>query len=109
MNLNTDPTPDQLREMIRQCDDSAGNHVLWVKKMGEVELSAVPVNQTPDGFERNHPEMQIRFETFLAGNEYVGPEAARDDEWIAELFARLVREWSGAKGRPEVVSIDPAW
>ena len=109
MNLNANPTPDQLRELIRDCDDAAGNHILWVRKTGEVELSTVPVNQTPAGLERNHPEMQIRFETFLAGNEYVGPEAAQDDEWISELFAGLVGEWSRAKGRLEVVSIDPIW
>ena len=53
--------------------------------------------------------MQIRFETFLAGNEYVGPEAAQDDEWIAELLDRLLQEWSRAKGRPEVLAVDPAW
>jgi hypothetical protein len=109
MNVNTNPTPEQLRDLIRECDDSAGNHVLWVKKTGEVKLSAVPVNQTPDGFERDHPDMQIRFETFLAGNEYVGPDAARDDEWIAELLDRLLQEWSRAKGRPEVLAVDPAW
>jgi hypothetical protein len=53
--------------------------------------------------------MQMRYETFLAGNEYVGPEAADDDEWVAELFDSLLREWPRAKGKPDVVCIDAAF
>jgi hypothetical protein len=105
MNLNNNPTIDQLRQLIRRCDDAAGHHVLWVKKGGEVELSRIPADQTPDGFDDAHPDMQMRVETFLAGNEYVGPEAADDPEWVAELFERLVREWPAAKGRREVAYI----
>ena len=51
--------------------------------------------------------MQMRYETFLAGNEYVGPEAAADDEWIRELFESLLKEWPKAKGRSEVAHLDP--
>jgi hypothetical protein len=47
--------------------------------------------------------MQIRFETFQAGNEYVRPEAADDDEWVAELFDGLIKKWHEAKGKSEVV------
>src|SRR5947209_4594208 len=78
MNLNSNPTTGQLRELLRLCDDSAGHHVLWVKKTGDVELSRIPQDQTPVSFEEAHPDMQVRFETFLAGNEYVGPEGADD-------------------------------
>jgi hypothetical protein len=105
MNLNSNPTVEQLRELIRRCNDSAGHHVLWVKKSGEVELSSVPQDQTPIEFQEAHPNIQIRFETFLAGNEYVGPEAAEDEEWVSELFDRLVKEWSKAKGKPDVTYI----
>jgi hypothetical protein len=106
MNLNINPAPEQLRELIRQCDDSAGNHVLWVKKSGDVELAQIPVGQPADGFEKTHPDLQIRFETFEAGNEYVGPEAAADDEWISELFDRLTASWTKAKGKAEVAYVD---
>ena len=44
----------------------------------------------------------MRFETFLAGNEYVGPEAADDSEWISELFDRLVTEWR--RSHPEIAT-----
>jgi hypothetical protein len=49
--------------------------------------------------------MQLRCETFLAGNEYVGPDAAEDDEWIFTLFESLRKEWSQAKGKPAVAYI----
>jgi hypothetical protein len=106
MNLDDNPTIEQLRELVRQRDDSAGHHILWVKKTGEVEISCIPRDKTPDWFEKkNHPEMQLRLETFQAGNEYVGPDAAADDAWIAELFQRLGSEWQQAKGKPEVAYI----
>jgi hypothetical protein len=106
MNLNVSPTPDQLRELLRRCDDTAGHHVLWVKENGDVVLSRVAKNGALENDEKGHPEMKMRFETFLAGNEYVGPEAAQDDEWVSELFERLVREWAKARGKAEVAYVN---
>jgi hypothetical protein len=106
MNLNSNPTAENLRELIRECDDSAGNHVLWVKKTGEVKLSRIPRDQSPIGLEKTHADMQIRFATFMAGNEYVGPEAAEDEEWVAELFDSLITKWRQARGKPEIVHMD---
>ena len=106
MNLNANPTPDQLRELLRRCDDTAGHHVLWVKGNGDVVLSRLPRNKPVESFDRDHPEIRMRFETFLAGNEYVGPEAAQDDEWVSELFERLLREWEKARGKAEVAYVN---
>ena len=47
----------------------------------------------------------MRVETFEAGNEYVGPEAADVNEWVSELFDRLLMEWSKAKGNKDVVYV----
>lgn len=105
MNLDANPTIEQLRELVRECDDSAGHHVLWVRKSGEVDIMRIPRDRPQDEFEISHPDMQLRVETFLAGNGYVGPEAANDDDWIAELFERLRKEWRKAKGKPEVAYI----
>jgi hypothetical protein len=105
MNLNSNPTIEQLREIIRPVEDSAGHHVLWVKKSGDVELTKIPADQPLAEFEKAHPDMQIRFETFQAGNEYVGPEAAEDDEWVSELFDSLLKKWRQAKGKSEVVYV----
>jgi hypothetical protein len=71
-----------------------------------VEISRIPADQAPVGFEKAHPDMQLRFETYQAGNEYVGLEAASDDGWISELFENLRNEWQKAKGKPDVAYID---
>jgi hypothetical protein len=106
MNLNLNPTMDELRQLLRQGDDCAGHHILWVRRSGEVELSRVPKGPPPVGFDKDRPDMQMRCETFLAGNEYVGPEAADDEEWVHELFDSLLKEWAKAKGKPEVAYLE---
>ncbi len=106
MNLNQNPAPDQLRELIRHCDDWAGNHILWVRKDGEVLVSLVPGDLTPVGFEESSSDLQLRFPTFQAGNEYVGSDAAADDAWIAEVFDRLIEEWGKVKGTSHVEYVD---
>lgn len=102
MNMDNDPTVEQLRALIRFCNDSAGNHILWIARNGEVKISRVPRELSPERFQQTTPEMQLRYETFEAGNEYVGPEAADDEAWVSELFDTLLRDWPGAKGKPEI-------
>ena len=105
MNLNTNPTVEELRELLKRCDDSAGHHVLWVSRAGDVELSHIPKTAPPNGQLNGQHDMQMCFETFQAGNEYVGPDAADDKEWLAELFDNLVKEWPNAKGKAGVAHI----
>jgi hypothetical protein len=105
MNMENNPTVDELRGLIQGCDDRAGDHVLWVGKNGDVHVSRIPKNQTSADFEQAEPDMRLRCEAFEAGNEYVGPEAARDNDWIKELFRTLITEWPNAKMKPEVEHI----
>jgi hypothetical protein len=106
MNLNHNPNSEQLRQLIGNCDDWSGNHVLWVKKNGEVLISVVADDLTPAKFENANPDLQLRFPTFLAGNEYVGPDAAADDTWIGEVFDRLQEEWGKVKGTSNVEYVE---
>jgi hypothetical protein len=106
MNMEKSPTIDELRGLIRACNDSAGHHILWVAKNGDVQLSIVPKELTPVGFQQTTSEMQLRYETFEAGNEYVGPDAAGDDGWVKQLFDSLAKKWPPAKGEPAVEYID---
>lgn len=106
MNLNNDPTLEQLAELVRQCDDFAGHHILWVRKNGDVELTQVPLDQSALEFDGSHSDVQIRFEPFQAGNEYVGPDAADDAEWMSELFESLKTRWEQAKGKAAVELVD---
>jgi len=49
----------------------------------------------------------VRFETFWAGNGYVGPAAAASDEWLTDALEWLTREWAVAKtgGKPALITI----
>lgn len=106
MNLENHATKEELADLIRPCKDHDGHHVLWVTKTGDVRISMVPHDRTPVGFELDQPSMQLRFETFEAGNDYVGPDAADDEGWVSDLFNRLCDEWAKAKGRRDVAYID---
>jgi hypothetical protein len=106
MNLEGNPTVEQLRELVRGCNDSAGHHILWVARNGDVRITRVPKERTPVGFQQDSPDMQLRLETFQAGNEYVGPGAADDSDWMKQLFDALTKEWPGAKGKATVEYID---
>jgi hypothetical protein len=103
MNMEQNPNVEELRELIKSCNDRAGHHVVWVAKNGDVRILSVPKDKRTMAMP---PEMQLRSETFEAGNEYVGPDAANDDEWVKQLFGELKRKWPTAKGRPTVEYID---
>ena len=106
MNMKNNPTIEDLRALIKPCNDSAAHHILWVAKNGEVHVSKVPKDKASVNFDEFTPEMQLRYETFEAGNEYVGPEAAEDIEWVQQLFNALIKEWPKAKDKPRVEYID---
>jgi hypothetical protein len=106
MNLDQGPMIEQLRNLLLQQDDSAGHHVLWVRKNGAVEVSRLHGGQTATGFQAEHPDMRLCYEPFLAGNEYVGPAAAQDEEWLRELFDSLLHEWSQANGADKLVYLE---
>src|SRR5215475_6979636 len=109
MNLNAAPTKEQLQQLLAQYDDRAGDHVLWVDDRGDVSITQVPRGLTAEAFERSSPAMRLRCETFEKGNEYVGPEAAGDDEWVSRLFETLVREWPNAQAKGAVRYVEWSW
>jgi hypothetical protein len=106
MNLDANPTLEELKAMLLACDDYAGDHILWVKRNGDVEITRVPRKQPPREFQQSHPEMLIHYEMFPAGKEYVGEAGADNVEWLNELFDNLRQEWLDARGKPDVVYID---
>jgi len=38
MNMNNNPTSEQLKELIASVDDNAGDHCLWIDNDGNVHL-----------------------------------------------------------------------
>jgi hypothetical protein len=105
MNLNHNPTVDQLRELFRRCDDSAGRHIAWVDHAGEVRIEPVPRGDVP-AFVRGHPNLKMWLRVFEPGHDQVGPVAAEDAGWVEDVFFALTHEWDKARGGAAVVAVE---
>lgn len=105
MNLNHNPMQSELAELLRACDDRAGHHVLWVDRGGEVRITLL-ADGTAFGFANGRPEAQLQFDYFESGHDYVGPGAARDTNWVEDVFITLLDRWAKAKGLPEVAFVE---
>lgn len=82
-------TLEQFREMIANGDDSHSNQIrVWPN--GDVYLSKKTGAEDIEG-------LQFRWETFVAGNGYVGPKAASRIDNLKETYEELKSDW--AQGR----------
>jgi hypothetical protein len=93
MNLDNDPTIEQLQELTAKCDDQSAHHVMWVSESGDVFIDPIPPNGTPISFDESKPELKIRYETSERGNGYVGPAAAEDLAYMQRLLSLLTEKW----------------
>lgn len=105
MNLNDNPTKEQLAELLRACDDRAGRHVLWVDRAGDVFVTPVPGDDLP-AFVASRPDVKMWLREFAAGEGFVGPGAADDVGWVEDLFLAVTQEWPKARRRPQVVAVE---
>ena len=76
-------TLEGVKRLIASKDDSS-HHQLIVTKQGVAFLS--------DG-EASTEDVAFRFETWAAGNDYVGEAASRDEEWVSKIFEALKKNW----------------
>lgn len=83
-NINS-LTIDQVRNMISNADDMINNQIR-VTKTGNVYVSTVVGA-------KDISDLKFRYETYLAGNGYVGLKAAADNKYIQNLYNRLRRDW----------------
>lgn len=106
MNLNDNPTLDELKTLFASCNDDAGHHVLWIDKEGEVNLSVIPKDLTQAGFEEATAQMQIRYEAFIQGSNYVGISASKNQSLMEKIFESIRKNWASVEEKIAVVSID---
>ena len=106
MNLNSNPTRNELTILLSTCDDNEAHYMLWVNHQGEVNISPVPNELTPVGFEQSLPDIKMRYETFELGNEITGSNAANDENWVSELFSSLISEWASNSSESGVKYVD---
>ena len=100
MNLNDNPTIEQLQQIIALAESAAGRHCLWVDTLGVVHLDLIPTDMTPSSFEYGKPQMRIRFETFSKELNNCGSIAAKNLKYINRLLSDLTSNWDKVKHAP---------
>jgi hypothetical protein len=79
------PTKEQLKSVLANGDDSFHNQLI-LNVYGEFELRQ-------NGSFSNDPSKVVRFETFCAGNGYVGQEMANNDSFLNDNFLSALDYW----------------
>lgn len=97
MNLTTPTTIGELRRLVAAADHHAGAHRLWIDTGGEVHFD--PVTLHDDGASAG-AAARLRFTPFAQGDGMVGPQAARDDRLIGELYFSILHHWLHAGDAP---------
>ncbi|WP_460952879.1 hypothetical protein [Spirosoma litoris] len=95
MNLNQNPTRDQLKLLLAECDNTRRSHLLYVKSDGDVRIkSFLNYRSYAEWVDDNPDDILLRFEHYDKGQNYVGPVAAQNEPWIERLYNALLDNWS---------------
>ena len=90
MNLDNNPTMDELRDLLRPLDDRAAHHVLWVDRTGEVHIT--PMEKTWPAPKKPGPDVLdnalVYFERSTVAIQRVDGRGARAGAQIAHHQAQ---------------------
>jgi hypothetical protein len=94
MNLNRNPTKEELQALLAACDDGEGIHVLWVERLGEVQISLLVTETDVEWLKGiDNEKVQFHYKSYAKNDGYVGKAASVDDMYIVTLFEKLLRDW----------------
>ena len=105
MNLNNQPTIDELARLFAARKDSLDDHLLWVSAAGDVHIDRMPPHTAEEAIDAKR-EMRARFKMFRRGQGYVGKKAAADTVFVAKVLETLQQEWPAIRERQDVKVID---
>lgn len=100
MNMNHAPMQDQLRELLYGCDDTAGDHILWVDGLGEVRITLLFTESLASWILRMNGKVQFQYNAYLKNNGEVGKVAANNSIYVATLFKKVLQDWQNRKDGP---------
>ncbi|WP_263262451.1 hypothetical protein [Pseudomonas sp. RIT-PI-S] len=106
MNLNNEPTIDQLAQLLAIRKDRNDSHILWVCESGQVHVEGLAPHSEEAEFESTRPNMRARLRTYRRGLGYVGKKAAADREFVSRVLHTLKQEWQAAQHAAGVHVID---
>ncbi|NVZ99515.1 hypothetical protein [Pseudomonas gingeri] len=94
MNLNNQPTIDQLARLFASRKDSHDDHILWINQAGDVRLDARSPYTDERAFSQARPELFACLKMYRRGQGYVGKKAAADQDFMGRVLQALKAEWA---------------
>ncbi|AIC19452.1 MULTISPECIES: hypothetical protein [Pseudomonas] len=106
MNLNNQPTIDELARMFAAQKDKHDSHILWIAKSGQVHIDCLSPHAHEEEFDKNNQDLLARLKMYRRGQGYVGKKAAADRDFIGRVLDTLKNEWQSLQNKSEVRVID---
>ena len=106
MNLNNQPTINELAELFAGRKDTLDDHIVWINEAGEVRVDPLTHCAEETEFEKQHPQMRARLKMYRRGQGYVGKKAAADTHFMEKILHNLTLTWEKAKEEPAVVKVN---
>ena len=106
MNLNNQPTIDELAHLFAKQKDSLDSHILWIAKSGQVHIDCLSPHAHEQEFDESQQDLAARLKMYRRGQGYVGKKAAADKDYVGRVLATLTQEWQHLQAKPEVCVID---
>jgi len=106
MNLNNQPTIDELAHLFAKQKDSLDSHILWIAKSGQVHIDCLSPHTHEQEFDQHQQDLAARLKMYRRGQGYVGKKAAADKDFIGQVLETLKAEWQSLQNKSEVRVID---
>ena len=106
MNLNNQPTIDELAHLFTAQKDSHDSHILWISKSGQVHIDCLATHADESEFDKNNQNLLARLKMYRRGQGYVGKKAAADKDFIGNVLQTLKQAWASMQNQNEVRVID---
>lgn len=106
MNLNNQPTIEELARMFAEQKDSHDSHILWISKSGQVHIDCLSPHAHEAEFDQNNQNLLARLKMYRRGQGYVGKKAAADKDFIGNVLQTLKQAWDSMQNKNEVRVID---
>ena len=106
MNLNNQPTVNELARLFAAQKDTLNYHILWISDAGDVRIEPVTACKEETEFEKDRPDMRAHLKMYRRGQGYVGKKAAADKDFMSQVLQTLTLTWEKAQTEPALVKVN---
>ncbi|MBV4458952.1 MULTISPECIES: hypothetical protein [Pseudomonas] len=106
MNLNNQPTIEELARLFAAKKDTHDSHILWISKSGQVQIDCLSPHAGEEEFDKNNQNLLARLKMYRRGQGYVGKKAAADKDFIGNVLQTLKQAWDSMQNQTEARVID---